>query len=903
MTLTLDWPEEFARKQATFIGGTGYQYGDTDFVAYSEAIYADFAHQLRLGSGPVSIGQALVAAKQDYLAGTPSVDAIGQKAVYEAELYGLPMESINLPAGRLAAPVSTSVVSSTSPTTTDPGSTLGLRTATVTVTPHLTANSVSENDVDDDNAPVTATYDSGTNGTVVEPYQPVLPLESENVSVPGQSLRGAIFLGGSYTDTSGVTPLTGAPATEIRGVHTGFASTAFFPERTATINYYDALDGNAGGATRLMVTPEQHMSDPAPATTDTRRTFSAMSYRLFYSANTATYGSGSTTSTPAAATAPSIVNVDSTLSPDGSSIDICATIGAALSAGVQQAVVTYTDATVANPSWSSLPLTAGGCNAADDWSVGPSDSSSFGASIPLAGHSDQNIQFMVQAASGTGLVSVADNLGAFFTLPKPVDEFDTASFANLGVSSSTAPYGSSVTVSADGSYGQGGGDPLGSVPVVFTIGGQSVQATTDDNGHAQATIDLDLPPGSYPLGVAVNDPSFSQSSVTTPNAVTVTKQATLLTLAPTGGTLATGQTSYTATLCATDGSACDDTSPPVAGRTVVFTLSGPVTRTVALQTTVSGQARFDQYGLPPGDYTVTVHFGGATPGAAASTDSFYTAAAPASTEFSLSTTYSTPPTLQLPATINATTTAGSSAGVVVPFTVSATDPVDPHPSIVCTPGSVSFFPVGATTVRCTATDSSGNSTSGSFTVNITRNGSPTPVVVAVSGTQQFHAAHPTFSYTASLSGALTGALTCAKLSTGAAIGPNLAVGSYTINPASCSGLTAPGGAPITYTASAKTFLVTKAATTLTVAPAVRKLLAVTLSATLKRTDTGAPIAGQRVVFSVSGLPLCIANTNAQGVATCHLLLLVISLRPVYYTATYPGAASYLPGSGQAQLNT
>ena len=48
---------------ATLIAGTGYQYGDTDFLAYSEKLYADFAHALRYGSGPVAVGNALVQAK------------------------------------------------------------------------------------------------------------------------------------------------------------------------------------------------------------------------------------------------------------------------------------------------------------------------------------------------------------------------------------------------------------------------------------------------------------------------------------------------------------------------------------------------------------------------------------------------------------------------------------------------------------------------------------------------------------------------------------------------------------------------------------------------------------------------------------------------------------------------
>ena len=46
-----DWAQTFARKGATLIAGTGYQYGDTDFVEYSERLYLEFAKHLRYGTG------------------------------------------------------------------------------------------------------------------------------------------------------------------------------------------------------------------------------------------------------------------------------------------------------------------------------------------------------------------------------------------------------------------------------------------------------------------------------------------------------------------------------------------------------------------------------------------------------------------------------------------------------------------------------------------------------------------------------------------------------------------------------------------------------------------------------------------------------------------------------------
>ena len=61
VTLPLDWAQAFAQKRATLIAGTGYQYGDTDFLEYSERLYRNFARQLRAGTRRrSSVGEALV---------------------------------------------------------------------------------------------------------------------------------------------------------------------------------------------------------------------------------------------------------------------------------------------------------------------------------------------------------------------------------------------------------------------------------------------------------------------------------------------------------------------------------------------------------------------------------------------------------------------------------------------------------------------------------------------------------------------------------------------------------------------------------------------------------------------------------------------------------------------------
>ena len=90
----------------------------------------------------------------------------------------------------------------------------------------------------------------------------------------------------------------------------------------------------------------------------------------------------------------------------------------------------------------------------------------------------------------------------------------------------------------------------------------------------------------------------------------------------------------------------------------------------------------------------------------------------------------TPPVLQLPGatTVDATTPAGA----IVSYTASASDDQDPSPAVSCTPPSGASFPIGSTTVACTATDVAGNRASGSFVVTV--RGAPAQIVALVDKT-------------------------------------------------------------------------------------------------------------------------------------------------------------------------
>lgn len=81
----------------------------------------------------------------------------------------------------------------------------------------------------------------------------------------------------------------------------------------------------------------------------------------------------------------------------------------------------------------------------------------------------------------------------------------------------------------------------------------------------------------------------------------------------------------------------------------------------------------------------------------------------------------TPPELSVPPGITAVAT--SAAGAVVDYEVAATDDRGGPVQLSCAPESGEVFPVGSTTVSCTATDEAGNVAEASFEVTVV---SPTP---------------------------------------------------------------------------------------------------------------------------------------------------------------------------------
>jgi hypothetical protein len=138
----------------------------------------------------------------------------------------------------------------------------------------------------------------------------------------------------------------------------------------------------------------------------------------------------------------------------------------------------------------------------------------------------------------------------------------------------------------------------------------------------------------------------------------------------------------------------------------------------------------------------------------------------ASTSFGVTVRDTTPPSVGTPSTITAE--AGSPSGVLVSFTTpTATDAVGPaNPTVSCDHSSGSIFPLGSTSVACSATDTAGNAGHSTFSINIQDTTAPVLSLPAPAAAEATAPSGAVVTYTATANDAVDGLVTpsCAPAS-------------------------------------------------------------------------------------------------------------------------------------------
>ena len=701
-----DWAKIFLRNGAAgYMTSTGYAYGDTQLTMYGERLFVILAQQLRTGQAntAISLGQALVAAKRQYLAETAQLTGIDQKTIVETTLYGLPMMKINMPGARIPPTAETSIVGSF----TSVGS-FNLTTTSVPLPSPIptTPFSLTNNPLtlhDPAGGPdVMATYLSGANGVVANPFEPVYPKQIYDVSANGQVLRGVAFRGGTYTDQTGVVPLTSAATTETSTTHLSYNTQVFYPTQTWMANYNDAI---TGGNTRLVAIPAQFRSSAPGATDGTLRTFIHLDLQLYYlPSNWADPSSSATVKAAAVSAAPTILGAsalagDTSLGvvkdcnnkdiPTGGSIVIfCVNAQADGSAGVQAVWVLYTGKPGSAYYGTWYPF---------DLARDSSDPTLWTGTLTGV-TSPADLLFMVQAVGGAGLTTLATNLGAYYgvtpanagSLPPPAaTTLKLETSPTIGTYLQNAPFTLSL---------KSAGQPLGGQPVTLDIGGQQALAITDPTtGLATITLKPVVAPGSYTVQASFPGNASYLGSTATPSPFTLNKDSTTLTLSPT----------FVATLQ-------DSSSRPLGGKSVLFVVSD-ASPTIKLVRSViadyQGHAPLGLVLLPPGTYTVDAYFSGTIPlppPLKLSDDYYLSSSSPPS-----SLTISAPP-ITASATKADTTAYTAGAWTNQTVTVHFTCINTAGSGVTSCPADQAFPNDGSFTANGTLKDNAGNSASASF---------------------------------------------------------------------------------------------------------------------------------------------------------------------------------------------
>ena len=494
VTQPIDWAQAFARKGRHVGPGTGYQYGDNDFVEYSERIYSEFSHQLRYGTAgqPVAIGQALVASKVAYLGETYDIADLHLKTLIEAALYGLPMLGVDFKHGRLGTPPGGSgivTLADFSPAAT------GLKYVDLSKATPSSLNTKSLNK--DTGGTLTATWYSSPDGVYTEPGAPVLPLYSVGVTPNDANyvLRGVGFRGGTFQDIPNITPLSGAPATEVQTTHTTFDSPVFYPNSMAKPNYWGLLTG--GNQTSLLLTPAQHKATQPGTDYVLLRRYTNVDVRMFYiNAN----------APGVRALAPVVFGVTSDA---GTGVVSARVIGDDTNgAGIHSAWVTYT--TAGSGTWQSFDLTRD-----------TTDTAIWKATRTLP----TGTEYMVQAANSAGIVTLNDNLGAYYGWGVSSSTLGATRITLSGVT--TGDYGTSADVTA--TLTGPGDQPVDGGLVILTLGSVTRSGTTGPDGKTTITVPLSSAAGTYTAAATFLGGSAYQSSGASA-AFTITKAASGVTV-------------------------------------------------------------------------------------------------------------------------------------------------------------------------------------------------------------------------------------------------------------------------------------------------------------------------------------------------------------------------------------
>ncbi len=497
---TYDWPQAYAKNGAgAYLGNTGFGYGDSLVVAYSEQLDAIFAEKIAAGS---TVGNALAAAKQEYFGSLGVFGVYDEKAMAEFTLYGLPMWSVTLPGGGVAPAFGRACRPSGEAQLLSVQAAAAVPTSTAVITDAATGlqaeSFVLDNIVNtSQTTPPLGRFWSGPDGVQATHFRPLQP--KAFVDVTGTAGHGALITElRQQADTPDVDPVFARPIVDTQATEPelSFGDVAF-PARLQALRTF-RQDGTL--VQRVVLMTGQFFTGATPGNTGkgVQRLYTRIGARVLRSP--------SNDFVPPAFTRIDATGVGSTAA---FAVDVTDRTQTPAAGQVKRVLVALRSG--AATTWTF----------ADLGQVGSSARWSGGIPLPSAGAS---FEYFVQAVDAAGNVGVSTNKGFYFAAAAPAPPSGSITVAPAPnappvvggwFTGSTdvvvaGPAGVSLEASVDGG-------PFNAVPPQPTVSGEGVHvvaARGSNGGTATTVIPIDNAPPSITIGAPLAGASYILGSAT-----------------------------------------------------------------------------------------------------------------------------------------------------------------------------------------------------------------------------------------------------------------------------------------------------------------------------------------------------------------------------------------------------
>ncbi|MGH8952790.1 MAG: choice-of-anchor Q domain-containing protein [Acidimicrobiia bacterium] len=362
--LAADWAQTLSAQGASFIGNTGYGYGETDTVALSEDLLRRFAGNL---DGGLTVGQALQIAKQTYAGSSLVYGAYDDKVLMISTFYGLPFYRVGGGGGPVPAPAAPALGFD---------SVVGLPTATIDTVLDLGTSLVI--DTGDRGSFYAHVGEGGLPSAQVTPFRPIQPkIEIDVTQGGGLVAHGALITGLQSTDVTPFDPVVARPVVDLGANEPEPIAPGVFPSALQTVNRFTTAVGDRD---QLVLVPGQFRS--TTATTGIQRLFTTIGTTVFYGPGTGDF-------------TPPVIISSTAIEGAGAvtfTVDVEDTDGE-----VRKVTVLFSDV-AAGGTWTEVVLVQG------------TDGSWSGAAPAAPGEKE----FFVQAVDDSGNVAVSSNKGELF---------------------------------------------------------------------------------------------------------------------------------------------------------------------------------------------------------------------------------------------------------------------------------------------------------------------------------------------------------------------------------------------------------------------------------------------------------------------------------------------------------